>query len=79
MQRGSAAAARGSVSRTGGDGPESLLSGGVPNLQLDAAAFPLGVLYLQLLHLKVYADGADEVVREMSVREAHEQAGLAHA
>ena len=51
----------------GGDGPEALLAGSVPNLELDG--LPLQV---NGANLKVNADGADEALRVGVVREAQQ-------
>lgn len=58
----------------GGDGPEALLAGGVPDLELDALA-----IELDGADLEVDADGGDEGGGEGVLAEAQQAAGLAHA
>ena len=57
-----------------GDGPEALLAGGVPDLQLDALA-----VELDGPDLEVDADGGDEGGGERVLTEAQQTAGLSYA
>lgn len=58
----------------GGDGAEALLTGCVPDLELDALA-----VQLDGTDLEVDADGRDEGRRERVFAEAQQAAGLAYA
>ena len=58
----------------GGNGLEALLSGGVPNLELNLFAIDLDGL-----DFEVDANRRHEVIGEHVVRETHKERGLAHA
>merc|ERR1712093_124598 len=66
--------AHGAAVVRGGDCPEALLAGRVPDLQLDLLAIELDGTYLE-----VDADSGDEGGRPCVVAEAEQEAGLADA
>ena len=58
----------------GGNGLEALLTGGVPNLELNLLA-----VHFNSFNFKIDADGRHKVVREHIVSESNKQRGLADA
>jgi len=56
----------------GGDGPEALLAGSIPHLELDVL-----LVDLHVVDLEVDADGGDEVCIKLVVHETRQQCALA--
>lgn len=58
----------------GGDGPETFLAGGIPNLQLDGLA-----VQLNGADFEVHADGGNIRLGVRVIRKSEQQARFAHA
>ena len=62
-----------------GQRAEAFLSGGIPNGDLDPLGPAIRARRVHHLHLKVHADGALQVVIEITISELQENTRFAHA